>query len=64
LGGGERPNPPTINRVPVGIDNTDPDVTEGDFAVPTMFNGNFNLNQKEFDVNWEDYVYSIDLKIF
>jgi hypothetical protein len=33
LGGGERPNPPTINRVSVGIDNTDPDVIEGDFAV-------------------------------
>ena len=26
----------------MGIDNTDPDVIEGDFAVPTVFNGNFD----------------------
>ena len=42
LGGGERSIPSTINRTPVGFDNTDPDVTEGDFAVLTMFNGNFD----------------------
>lgn len=42
LGGGERPISSTVNRVPVGIDNTDPDVTGGDFAVPTVFNGNFD----------------------
>lgn len=42
LCGGERPNPPTINLTSVGFDNTDPDITEGDFAVSTVFNGNFD----------------------
>ena len=49
LGGGERPISSTINRVPVGIDNTDPDVTGGDFAVPTVFNGNFDYQLSNTD---------------
>lgn len=43
LGGGQRPASNLTHRVPVNFDNTDEDIAEGDFAVPTVFNGNFDV---------------------
>ncbi|AFZ38163.1 outer membrane adhesin like protein (plasmid) [Stanieria cyanosphaera PCC 7437] len=42
LGGGQRPDVDLSDRTPVSEDNTDPNVEPGDFAVPTVFNGNFD----------------------
>ncbi len=42
LGGGKRPDVNLSTRTPVSFDNTDADGTGGDFAVPTVFNGNFD----------------------
>lgn len=43
LGGGQRPATDLTKRVPVDFENTDQDIVEGDFAVPTVFNGNFDI---------------------
>ena len=43
LGGGKEKRPQTsINRVPLTFDNTYETRMRGDFAVPTLFNGNFD----------------------
>ena len=42
LSGGKRPDVNLSTRTSVGFDNTDPDGTGGDFAIPTVFNGNFD----------------------
>ena len=43
LGGGHRPTVDISNRVSVDFDNTDEDIVSGDFAVPTIFNGSFDV---------------------
>lgn len=47
LGGGAnlRPNQSAQSRVPLTFDNTYENYMRGDFAVPTLFNGNFDASQ-------------------
>jgi DNA/RNA endonuclease G (NUC1) len=48
LGGGKdlRPESKLSERVPVSFDNTHDKQSRGDFAVPTVFNGNFDIVTK------------------
>ncbi|WP_210604547.1 hypothetical protein, partial [Staphylococcus aureus] len=43
LGGGVRPTVDLSKRIPVSFDNTDEDIVEGDYAISTVFNGNFDV---------------------
>ena len=43
LGGGNRTTVDLSRRVSVDFDNTDEDIAQGDFAIPTVFNGNFDV---------------------
>ena len=51
LGGGKDLRPETdVNKVPVDFDNTDSERMRGDFAVPTLFNGNFDAVTRPNDL--------------
>ena len=43
LAGGKRPNVDLSQRKSLSYDNTDDDIVSGDFAVPTVFNGSFDV---------------------
>ena len=43
LGGGQRPNINLSGRVSVDFNNTDSKINKGDYTVPTLFNGNFDV---------------------